>query len=252
MRELLPKDVHWILRRLPKQVTSVLRAYPGRIFLAGGAIRACVANEDVADFDLFAPNAELAELVALKLEGMRIWKSKNATTVWLKEPSTPPIQIIHRWTYDKPEELIESFDFTVAKAVLWFQAPALSTDIQPALDAGWRSLIHDDFYPDLAAKRLTYTKPQRNEDAGGSLLRVLKFYQKGYRIPLDSMAAVVARLCMGVELAELVVLKTDGGLSHEEALGQVLTGLLHEVDPLQDPEHIFHLPSSKESENECQ
>ena len=39
------------------------------------------------------------------------------------------------------------------------------------------------FYPDLAARRLVYTSPLRNEDAGGSILRVLKFYQRGYRIP---------------------------------------------------------------------
>jgi hypothetical protein len=152
----------------------------------------------------------------------------------MKEPSTPPVQIIHRWTYERPEDLIESFDFTVAKSVVWFDGKE------------WKSLTHDDFYADLAAKRLVYTKPQRNEDAGGSLLRVLKFYQKGYRIPLDSMAAVVARLVMGVDMTKLDGVSAQLGSTKEETLGVILSSLLYEVDPLQDPQHLFHLPSEKD------
>lgn len=226
MRSLLTKDLQWIFRRMPRRVVEVLRTYPGQVFLAGGFIRSCVANEPVADLDLFAPTTELAEVVGLKLQGTSRWVSRNATTIrWADLPF--PVQIIHRWTYVKPEELIESFDFTVAKSVVWFDG------------ASWQSLVHDDFYADLVAKRLVYTKPQRNEDAGGSLLRVLKFYQKGYRIPLDSMAAVVARLLMGVREEDLGGLDRD----RETALAMALTGLLHEVDPLQDPQHLFHLPA---------
>ncbi len=80
------------------------------------------------------------------------------------------------------------------------------------------------------------------EDAGGSLLRVLKFYQRGYRIPLDSMGAVLARLCKAVDW-DLV--KGQGtATSWEEQAAKVLTGLLREVDPNIDPDHIAHLPST--------
>lgn len=237
MTELRRQDLHWILRRLPTQVVKVLKEYPGKVFLAGGFIRACVANEQVADIDLFAPTKEMADLISFKLEGHSRYVTQNAVTIrWAG--LTPPVQVIHRWTYERPADLIESFDFTVAKAVVWFQADA------ETVKGGWFSLCHDDFYADLAAKRLVYTKPQRNEDAGGSLLRVLKFYQKGYLSPLDSMGAVVARLLNGVDLKRLD--NPNLGATREEALGAIVTGLLREVDPLQDPQHLFHLPSDAE------
>ncbi|KKK50630.1 hypothetical protein LCGC14_3123090 [marine sediment metagenome] len=68
------------------------------------------------------------------------------------------------------------------------------------------------------------------------MLRVLKFYQRGYRIPLDSLGAVIARCVTGIDFE-----KID---STEENYAFVLTGLLREVDPLVDPEHISHLPAT--------
>ena len=230
MIELNVRDLHYILRRTPKVVVHTLKAYPARVFMAGGFIRSCVANEPVADIDLFVPDASMAAMAEVRLAGVSRYATQNAVTVRLKDANVPPIQIIHRWTYEKPEELIESFDFTIAKSVVWWEANK------------WCSSIHPDFYSDLASKRLIYTRPKRNEDAGGSLLRVLKFYQKGYRIPLDSMGAVLARLVRGVRTEAL-----PHGYTDEEALSKVLTGLLYEVDPLLDPQHLFHLSSEADS-----
>lgn len=248
MRNLQKQDLYWILRRLPKRVLGLMEFHPG-LFLAGGFIRACVANEDPSDIDLFAPDEDHARLYAAIIAGNdgRVFYSKNAITIRIPDVAIP-VQVIHRWTYTKPEELIESFDFTVAKTAVWCAEKRDETTRRPR----WESLVHDDFYADLAAKRLSYTKPQRNEDAGGSLLRVLKFYQKGYRIPLDSMSAVIARLIMGVDMAKLEgVAEALGGATREEVLGTVITGLLHEVDPLQDPHHIFHLPSYTDTKDEA-
>ncbi len=224
--ELNTKDLYWIVKRLPKEVTAILREHPAQVFVAGGFVRACVSGEDVADIDLFVPSVDMAHLVAAKLttSATTRYNSKNAITIKLNKGNTPPVQIIHRWTYGAPQQVIESFDFTIAKSAVWWDG------------AGFKTQMHEDFYADLAAKRLVYTSPIRNEDTGGSLLRVLKFYQKGYRIPLDSMGAVIARLVMAVR---------DNNLTHDEGgLARVLTGLLHEVDPLLDPWHIFHLPST--------
>jgi len=88
-------------------------------FMAGGFIRACVAGEEVQDIDLFAPDADRAGLYATILAGIdgKTYKSANAYTIRI--PSVElPIQVIHRWAYTKPEELAESFDFTVAKSVV--------------------------------------------------------------------------------------------------------------------------------------
>ena len=75
----------------------------------------------------------------------------------------------------------------------------------------------------MAAKRLVYLSPVRSEDAGGSILRVLKFYKRGYNIPLDSLAAVIGRLNSGVDHRA-----THGDPAQYE---KVILGLLREVDP---------------------
>ena len=239
--ELHKRDLHWILRRIPKQVIEAMRdMFPGKAFLAGGFIRACVSGEQPADLDLFVPDGETAITLARVLVGKdgKWWTSPNALT--LRLDGLPfPVQIIHRWTYTCPEQLIESFDFTIAKSAVWFQKDEARQPPLRSQLAGWQSLCHDDFYADLAGKKLVYTMPQRNEDAGGSMLRVLKFYQKGYRIPLDSLGAVMARMAVAVRPEAL----QNPGSTPEEVWARVLTGLLHEVDPLQNPYHVFHLPS---------
>jgi len=237
MSELSKRDVYWVLRRAPKCVVQLMES-DKRAMLAGGFIRACVANEEPQDVDLFAPDADTAGLYARLLAGDKgtVWTSANAHTV-RRPDAALPIQVIHRWAYSTAEELAESFDFTVAKSVVWCGSGRDAATHR----AEWMSTAHPDFYADLAARRLVYTSPKRNEDAGGSLLRVLKFYQRGYRIPLDSMGAVVARLVGSVKDIDLVEL--DGATYREAAVAEALTALLHEVDPQQDPQHIFHLPS---------
>jgi hypothetical protein len=171
-----------------------------------------------------------------KTSSSRIFESDNAYTIY-GYTTTP--QIVHRWTFPNPREVVPSFDFTIACAAFWWSP---ESHIVPAQ---WESLCDPNFYSDLAAKRLVYRSPERNEDAGGSMLRVLKFYQRGYRIPLDSMGAVIARLCQGVKWSEIARDAKLNGISEEQQLGDVLSGLLREVDPDLDPSHIAHLPSLK-------
>ena len=89
----------------------------------------------------------------------------------------------------------------------------------------FRSLCSGTFYQDLAAKRLRYTRPARNEDAGGSLLRVLKYYQKGYRIPLESFAGVLTRLISALDPTRLAArnpyyVQEDGSLGYWNQIGR--------------------------------
>ena len=255
--ELGRDDLKWALRRTPTAALKTLKEYAGNLFVGGGFLRACVAGEKAGDVDMFAPSELAAKDAAYflanalreeKADGVRVFKTKNAYTV---KGAALPIQVIHRWVYATPEELMASFDFTIAMAGFWWDpgepgSPPLTAAQMvattewsrsrlhvPARAAQWRSICDPRFYADLAAKRLRYTAPARNEDAGGSLLRVLKFYQRGYRIPLDSMAAVTARLVQGVR---------EYGQS-EQDFAKVLTGLLREVDPNIDPSHIAHLPA---------
>lgn len=222
MTSLSPHDLLWCTRRLPRPVRDLLKKHGASVFIAGGFVRSCVTNEPINDIDVFAPTADTAKALAAELagEGGKTWASDNAITV---KGTRPTVQFIHRWTFAAPADALASFDFTIASAAIWWDGER------------WQSLCHADFYADLAARRLVYLSPSRNEDAGGSMLRVLKFYQRGYRIPLDSLGAVIARLGMGVE-------QVKRGID-EAHLARVVTGLLREVDPLLDPDHIAHLPA---------
>ncbi len=95
----------------------------------------------------------------------------------------------------------------------------------------------DSYYIDLASKRLRYLSPKRNEDAGGSMIRVLKYYNKGYRIPLDSLASVIARLVQAVDFNRV-------DAKNEIEVAHIITGLLREVDPSIDPTQISYMEHS--------
>jgi len=222
---LLREDLSWCVRRLPSAVVTLLKSNPS-VCVAGGFIRSCIANETINDIDLFVTSSDQARAIAdiLKPPHGRIITTENAHTVI---GLGLPVQIIHRWTFESPSHILPSFDFTIAQAVLWH-----STN-------GWESLISERYYQDLASRRLIYTSPTRIEEVGGSLLRVLKFYQRGYRIQLDSLGAVVARLTTGVK----DIRRFDGD---EPGLAKILSSLLRLVDPNVDPLHESHLPSTTE------
>ena len=224
MAELLVDDLHFVVSRLPKDVVALLKSE--RVFVAGGFIRATIAGERTADIDILGPDKDrldyLAKALAVERRG-RVHQTDNAYTVL--SPPRIPVQFIHRWLFDSPEELIASFDFTIAQAVVWWKQNA---DTDPDPEKGtWVSLVSERYYPDLAARRLVYLSPVRNEDAGGSLLRVRKFLKVGYNIQPNSFAKVIARLVMGVKWDKL-----PPDRPQEEAISIVLTGLLREVDPL--------------------
>lgn len=226
-------DLYLIKRCLPKRVANILKTFEHKVFLAGGFIRAVIAKEVKQDIDLFVETEDAAELLAKALlfnsEQYRV-TTDNAITVYDRTRQTIPIQIITRWLYKEPDDLMASFDYTICQAVVYWAKG------EKPLEGAWCSTCSDKFYQDLAAKRLTYTNPKRNEDAGGSILRVLKYYQRGYTIPLTDLGQVIARLMTGVRANKLSI---EELCQNPVALGLVLRGLLREVDPLIDPDHII-------------
>ncbi len=210
MIELTHQDLHFVLTRLPKDVQQLLRE--NRLFLGGGFIRETLTGGKPNDIDLFGPSAEVLSLAAQVLQAKRnarLHTTPNAITVLA--PPRMPVQFIKRWLYAEAHKVVESFDFTVCQAVIWFA------------DERWHSLVAETFYSDLAARRLTYTFPQREEAAGGSIMRVRKFLARGYNIQATSFAGVIARVASGVRGFDSL---------EERQRAKVIAGLLQEVDPL--------------------
>jgi len=215
-------DLQWCVRLLPKALRDIMKKE--EIVVAGGYVRSCVTRETVNDIDLFIPERDYALHLAAALSvGAKPHRTVNAITVrGLKYP----VQFITRWVYDAPQEVLSSFDFTICQAAFWWDHYCQR----------WASAVSDDFYVDLAAKRLVYTNPVREEAPGGSMLRVLKYYQRGYRITIKSLSDVIARLAHGVRFDYRMVCVDE---LDTLLFAHVVKGLLHEVDPSIDPDHII-------------
>lgn len=259
MSELTRHDLQFLLLRTPRPLLRLMKSegWAGRIFLGGGFVRSVVCGDPVNDVDVFVQNPADAAAIAraLVIDAKRIkvpateeqealikrciYETDNALTVTCMSPS---VQIIHRWVFPTLQAVADSFDFTCCCAAFGWTGEK------------WESYCDDRFYPDVASKRLVYRNPVRNEDAGGSLLRVLKYYQKGYRIPLDSLADVITRLVAGVDLSKCeyghLDLKTCEVSTRVRArqFSKVICGLLREVDPNVDPSHLAHLPAENQPE----
>jgi antitoxin (DNA-binding transcriptional repressor) of toxin-antitoxin stability system len=214
--ELITNDIRYVVQRLPRDIRDLMSNHPGKVFVGGGFIRATIAGEVPSDIDVFGHDKEylvnLAENFAKDRPGSKLHRTGNAITVLT--PQRLPVQFITRWTFKKPVDLVSSFDFTVCQAAIWRGGPRMNDP--------WQSFVGSRFYIDLAARRLVYTNPVREEEAGGSLLRVIKYVNRGYTIQVTSLGAVVARLTTAMR---------DSRFAGQEP-ASVLGGLLREVDPL--------------------
>lgn len=170
-----------IFKKLPIGVTYQLQRYADHLFLAGGAIRAILNNESVNDIDLFAQHASIAEGAAHFFQGgnatVKLHVTENAFTI---KDVNPHVQIVRRDYYDTPQAVLDSFDFVVCKAVIWYDGNL------------WQSRVDPGFFNDLEQQKLTYCSPV-GQDPRDSLLRVLKFSARGYSVDARSLAKIVTQ-----------------------------------------------------------
>jgi hypothetical protein len=203
-------DTRRVVLHTPRDVRKLIRDHG--LFLGGGFIRSTIQCETPNDIDLFGPDKEQlhkhAMQLALSRKG-RLHETDNAYTVL--SPGRTPVQFIHRWLYAKPEKLIEEFDFTIARAAVWWENNV------------WWSMCDSDYYADLAAKRLVYCKPDRDEDAGGSIMRARKFLKAGYFISAENLGRLISRLYSSIDFE---------ACDRQGNTEEVIIGLLREVDPL--------------------
>lgn len=215
--ELAEHDRRYVAQRLPRDIRDLMKKHAPNLYVGGGFIRATIAGETPSDIDLFGDKKERLELIAADLAasrpGSKVHKTKNAITVLT--PDRLPVQFITRWTFERGADLVASFDFTVCQAAIWRHKSG---------QGEYCTEIGERFYQDLAARRLHYTSPVREEEAGGSMLRVIKYVKRGYSIQIGSLGAVIGRLVSAMD--------SDRAENWHLTKGQILGGLLREVDPL--------------------
>jgi len=233
--ELSHTDLGNVIRRLPKDIMTLLKEQ--RYILAGGFIRDVIAGMPVSDIDLFNADKEKmyadGRLFATHRGDARVHVTNNAMTVLA--PPRLPVQFITRWLFSDPVKCMKSFDFTVCRAAIWYVPESAVESIQVIQNGGhgfslkgkdgevvwpgWHSVCDPRFYEDLAARRLTYTCPVREEEAGGSIMRACKFLKRGYAMSPETLAQLIDRLMTAY-------------VPNSMPRVQVLSGLLREVDPL--------------------
>jgi hypothetical protein len=191
MRELERSDLERCFNQLPAEglwdLLTILRSKPGQLVVAGGFVRDSVLGETCRDVDVFAADADVAKRSALEFDQLLhesgeeplVKASRYAVTVKWND-AVAPVQFIHRRPFTDPSDVIKTFDFTVSQGSFWWAG-------------GWHSAVSDRFYEDVRAKRIRYTSPVREEEIGGSFLRVLKLYRRGYVASLDSLGKIVTR-----------------------------------------------------------
>lgn len=204
------------LLSLSKEIRAVIK--DNGLILAGGFIRAIIAGEEVQDIDLFGPTVEVLEKsanqIAAIFPGSTVLNTRNAITIYGGQGQKHTIQLITRWLYSYASQCMKSFDYSICGAA-----------IQHVPDyREWRSVAHDRFYADLAAKRLYYTRPVRDEDAGGSVLRAFKYSRRGYHISPESLSAVLMRLHSGID-------KDAWNNADKDEQEKLIRDKLREVDP---------------------
>lgn len=223
MLPIFKEDLNWAVKRLPSDLVYQLKHVPGNFVIAGGYLRSIIRNEVVNDIDIFTDKKESAELLANKLsEKTKQYVTDNAISLTVQGKS---VQIIHRWLFNSPEEIINHFDFTVVQAAIFLYDKS-GKELHPDDNRfEWQGLVGDTFYQDLAAKRLVYTNPA-DAEPGSSLLRLLKYKGKGYNPTLTSLAQIVAKTA-GVD-------------------SETLYDKFKEIDPASDPNSPVNKYSNKD------
>lgn len=181
--ELKGDDLNRCLRRLPGGVREILLDFGDEVVVAGGFVRSVVAGEPVADRALELSGRLAGDWKVNYDVASSVHQSARAVTVrTVGSGVIPPVQFCYRWPFQDASDLLGQFDFTVCKAAFWYDG------------SRWCSLVDPTFYASVSEKRLRYCSPDRVEAPGDALLRVLKYYRRGYRIGLWDLGRVVARL----------------------------------------------------------
>ena len=194
--------------------------------VAGGFIRALVATEPVHDVDVFFPQEK----------GVKSWADDVNITYEAKEKhlyvepnaktGDPELQLIWRYPFSEPYEVPDSFDYTVAKAAIWYEE---ADGKDKKTQSRFVGICHERFYRDLARKMLVYLC-DRDVERVEFIPRLLKYTKYGYSIEPKSLAELVVKTCLSLDL-------TDGfeGMLEAVAIGFKAGGTTDEWAEMNKP-----------------
>lgn len=175
------KELNKIKKLLGTEAVSALKA--SKAILAGGALTSVFTGKEINDFDIYFRNFESLDLFLKNVYNKELLigedeeyadmspyslicvNSTNRSVLFSSGGENPTkIQLIHFGFYEEPEDIFESFDFTVNMAALDFADDSF--------------VFHEDFFKDLAGRRLVINTKTNYPLI--TMLRLGKYQDRGY------------------------------------------------------------------------
>jgi hypothetical protein len=174
-----------ILEELPETLRP-------NVFIAGGAIRDYLSNAEVKDIDMFTTNKQSEdELIKFfKEKGKLINENDQIANYTYKERW---FQVIKGRHFTMPQELIESFDFTICQAVVFTNVSVTEEGLKVGgveFDAS-TTFFQDTLSRHLRINKITFPL--------STLERMQKYIQRGY-VACNGTLLEIAKSLNGIDL----------------------------------------------------
>lgn len=167
---------------LPSPIKEILRT--GDAWIAGGYILSKITGNPIKDYDIFFKNADAHHYAVLELKAaynnIADIKINEGTTTFKFPDGRPSIQAIGNWYSPNPHSLLDKFDFTISQCALHFNGNSYELTLAAS------------FYEDVATRELVYNP--NDESRGSSIMRVVKYAGKGYKISTEELSKVLEAL----------------------------------------------------------
>jgi hypothetical protein len=177
---------------LGDDLVEALKHY--KAFIAGGTITSLFCNREINDIDVYFRNEEsILGFLSEIWEGGRyiVSNTKKATQLLYDDVN---LQTIHFQYFNSPEEIFNTFDFTICMGCFDFTTEQFT--------------LHHDFLKHNSQRILKFN----NETAFPivSLLRVQKYEKKGYSISKPEFIRIILT-CMNLDISTYDELKEQLG-----------------------------------------
>lgn len=195
-------------------------------YVAGGAITSVFTGAKVNDLDIYFPSHSDEDVFRdLLLTGKekddnfkQVCKTDNATTIVRYEAKHRKyvVQLISRFYFEKPEDCIKSFDFSI---------------VQGAYDFKNKKIVLGPYFISDNLKRvLRYTNTSKYPIC--ALYRTKKYVARGYKLPGTTMVAIALAInalsirsfadlkdqLMGIDTQAFTLILKDFEKNHSEEL----------------------------------
>lgn len=183
------KATIFALNTISEDLITIMKKCAGNVYLAGGFMRAIIEERQPKDIDWFVSSLAQAVITRNELSNYLISNMRKLDEeCFACEISQSPVQIVWRYPFDNASELLDRFDFTVAKAAIWYSNEK----------SQFVGICHNRYYRDIANKELVY---ERFGDVERilSIPRLMRYHEYGYSIGPESLAKVILHTALSLD-----------------------------------------------------